>query len=154
MKKFLCALLCLTLLCGLALAEDTLRLGFSEGFSLELPADWLHYDVSEEMAEQGVLYCLSDASAERWLYIQSWESDCENTDALLSLVNSQSAPVSSGKYSFNGSEFVVYDLEEGDVSCCATLLNGNILNFVFTPQSDPDFMVVAAQVIGTFSLME
>lgn len=153
MKKFFCALMVLSMICSFAMAEESVRLGFEDGFSLELPADWLHYNVDGTMADRGVLYCLSDAAAERWLYIQSWESGCESVDELLDLVNESAAPVNSGKYNFNGSEFVVYDMQEGDVSCCATLLNGDLINFVFTPQSDPDFMVIAAQVIGTFTLL-
>lgn len=153
MKKIICALMALVMLCGLAAAEGSVRLGFAEGFRLDLPEGWLHYEVSEEMQQQGVLYCLSDAEAARWLYIQRWDGECADADALLELVNTTAAPVSSGKFDFNGSEFVIYDLEEGDVSCCATILNGSILNFVFTPQSDAEFMVTAAQVIGTYSLI-
>ena len=153
MKKILCALMALMMLCGFAAAEGSVKLGFAEGFSLELPEGWLHYELSEDMAQQGVLYCLSDAEGKCWLYIQSWESDCADADALLELVNSTASPVSSGKYDFNGTEFVVYDLEEGDVSCCATIMDGGILNFVFTPQSDAAFMATAAQVIGTYTLI-
>ena len=152
MKKFFCTLMILALLCTCAMAEAPVRLGFAEGFSLELPAGWLHYPVTEDMAQQGVFYCLSDADAARWLYIQRWESDCSTADELLELVNTAN-PVNSGKYNFNDTEFVVYDLQEGDVSCCATILNGEVLNFVFTPQSDAEFMVTAAQVIGTFTLI-
>ena len=154
MKKLICALLALMMVCGFAMAEGTVRLGFEEGFMLELPEGWQYYNVNEEMAAQGVLYCLSDAEGGNWLYIQHWDSDCADTDALLELVNSAASPANSGKYSFNGVEFVVYDLEAGDVSCCATLMDGGILNFVFTPQSDAEFMVTAAQVIGSFTMME
>lgn len=155
MKKWICALAALMMICTFALAEleSPVRLGFEEGFSLELPEGWRYYDVNEQMAEAGVLYCLSDAEGARWLYIQSWESDCADADRLLGLVNASASPVNSGKYTFNGVDFVVYDLKEGDVSCCATLMNGSILNFVFTPQSDSAFMATAAQVIGTFELI-
>ena len=135
-------------------AEPTyLTLAFEDGFSLELPADWLHYEVSDEMAQSGVLYCLSDASGERWLYIQSWITDCTDVNALCALIQETSQPQTSGVYDFNGTQFVVYDLTDADVSCCAALLNGRVLNFVFTPQSDSDFMVIAAQIIGTFAVL-
>ncbi len=130
-----------------------ITIAFEDGFSLELPGDWLHYEVSDEMAQKGVLYCLSDAAAERWLYIQSWITDCADIDALSALITETSNPQTSGVYDFNGTPFVVYDLTEGDVSCCAALLNGRVLNFVFTPQSDADFMVTAAQIIGTFTVL-
>ena len=153
MKKLICALMALMMIFGFAMAEGSVKLGFAEGFALELPEGWLRYTPDEEMLQQGVLYCLSDAAGECWLYIQRWEGACEDTDGLLELVNSAAAPVNSGKYNFNGSEFVVYDLEEGDVSCCATIMDGQILNFVFTPQSDAEFMATAAQVIGSYDLI-
>jgi len=153
MKKLLCVLLALMMICSFAMAEDTVKLGFEEGFKLELPLGWLRYIPDDEMKNQNVLYCLSDAEGKCWLYIQSWESECANVDALLEMVNSGAEPASSGKYNFNGSEFVVYDLEEGDVSCCATIMDGKILNFVFTPQSDAEFMATAAQVIGSYDLI-
>ena len=135
-------------------AEPTyLTLAFEDGFSLELPADWLHYEVSDEMAQSGVLYCLSDAAANRWLYIQSWSTDCADIDALCALIRETAQPQTSGVYEFNGTQFVVYDLTEGDVSCCAALLGDRVLNFVFTPQSDSDFMVIAARIIGTFTVL-
>ena len=130
-----------------------LTLAFEDGFSLELPADWLHYEVSDEMARSGVLYCLSDAAANRWLYIQSWSTDCADVDALCALIRETAQPQTSGVYEFNGTQFVVYDLTDADVSCCAALLNGRVLNFVFTPQSDADFMVIAARIIGTFTAL-
>lgn len=135
-------------------AEPTyLTLAFEDGFSLELPADWLHYEVSDEMAQSGVLYCLSDAAANRWLYIQSWITDCADIDALCALIQETAQPQTSGVYEFNGTQFVVYDLTDEDVSCCAALLNDRVLNFVFTPQSDSDFMVIAARIIGTFTVL-
>ena len=134
-------------------AQDAVTLAFEDGFSLELPADWLHYEVSDEMAQSGVLYCLSDAAGERWLYIQSWTTDCADIHALCTLIQQTAQPQTSGVYEFNGTQFVVYDLTEGDVSCCAALLGDRVLNFVFTPQSDSDFMVIAARIIGTFTVL-
>ena len=133
--------------------QSYVTLAFEDGFSLELPADWLHYEVSDEMAQSGVLYCLSDAAAERWLYIQSWSTDCADIDAFCALIQETAQPQTSGVYEFNGTQFVVYDLTDEDVSCCAALLNDRVLNFVFTPQSDSDFMVIAARIIGTFTVL-
>jgi len=173
MKRFLCLLLILMLL-GTAFAEPAaqetpaasepsaapieepslpVRLGFEDGFSLELPAGWKYYTITEEMAAQGVLYCLSDESAQRWLYIQSWNTDCTDIDALQDLIERSAAPQTSGIYTFNGTDFVIYDLLEGDVSCCAALVDGRVLNFVFSPQSDAAFMATATQVIGSFGVL-
>ena len=134
-------------------APATVRMGFEDGFSLELPEGWLCHAVTEEMAEQGVVYCLSDAAGAGWLYVQLWTIDCEYLDELRDLIDRTTQIQTSGIYDFNGTNFVVYDLIEGDVSCCAALLNGKALNLVFTPQSDGDFMAVAAQILNTFEIL-
>lgn len=127
---------------------------FEDGFHLELPSGWKYYHTSDEMARQGVLYCLSDKYAAQWLYIQRWTSDCENVYALKALIDRTVSPETSGVYSFNGTDFVIYDLAESDVSCCAALHDGAILNFVFTPQSDAAFMAIATQMISSFGVLE
>ena len=183
MKKYLCALLALMLLVGMALAETevteeivniveeaidapeesaepleqqapaAVRIGFEDGFALELPEGWLYHAVTEEMAEQGVVYCLSNAEGTGWIYIQNWYTDCETLDELKALIDRTTLLQTSGIYTFNGTGFVVYDLSEGDVSCCAALMDGRALNLVFTPQSDADFMAVAAQILNTFEIL-
>ncbi|MBQ8506785.1 MAG: hypothetical protein IJ466_05085 [Clostridia bacterium] len=152
MKRLLCALMALLLLSSCALAS--VRVGFEDGFTLELPDGWLHYSLTPEMSQQGVLYCLSDAEAARFLYIQLWNSECEDLDELNSLIAEIARPDSSGMYSFGGTDFIVYDLPEGDVSCCAALLGNKVYNFVFTPQSDSAFMVTAAQIMSSFEVMQ
>lgn len=149
MKRLLCALLTLILICSCALAD--LRVGFEDGFSLELPDGWLSHELTPEMAELGVLYCLSDAAAEHFLYIQLWHSGCRDLDQLNGLIAEIAKPDNSGTYSFGGTDFIVYDLPEGDVSCCAALMGTNVYNFVFTPQSDTDFMVTAAKIMSSFA---
>ena len=134
-------------------APSTVRMGFEDGFALELPNGWLYHPVSEAMAEHGVVYCLSDAEEAGWLYVQSWASECADINALKELVDRTADVQTSGVYAFNGTDFVVYDMTEGDVSCCAALLNGRVLNLVFSPQSDADFMAVAAQILATFEIL-
>lgn len=129
----------------------TVRVGFEDGFSLKLPEGWRYYPLDEAMAAQGVNYCLSDADGENWLYIQRWESDCADMNELKALVDRSTKPQTSGVYNFNGTDFLVYDLTEGDVSCCAALRDGAILNFVFTPQSSADYMAVSAQIMNSFA---
>lgn len=150
MKRLLSALLALLLFFSCALAE---RVGFEDGFTLELPDGWLHYATTDEMAEQGVLYCLSDAAAEHFLYIQLWSSECAGIDELAELIADVARPNASGVYSFGGTNFIVYDLPEGDVSCCAALFGTRVYNFVFSPQSDSEYMVTAAQIMSSFQPM-
>ena len=154
MKRWICALTALCMLLGFAWAEEAaaVRVAFEDGFSLELPAGWKHYAPDAEMQQEGVLYCLSDAEGKNWLYIQSWGADCADIDALNALVDSAADPDTSGVYYFNGVPFVVYDLSQGDVSCCAALLDGRVINFVFTPQSDSAYMITAAQIMASFYL--
>ncbi len=131
-------------------AVGTVTLGFEDGFALDLPADWKHYPLTKEMADMGVLYCLSDAAGERWMYIQSWQSDCADMNQLLEVISAASDPGNSGIREFNGTEFIIYNLADGNVSCCATMAGGRVLNFVFAPQNDMNFMASAVQIIGTF----
>ena len=129
---------------------ETIALGFEDGFALDLPADWLHYPLTKEMADMGVLYCLSDAAAEHWLYIQSWKTDCADMNQLLDVISAASDPGNSGIREFNGVEFIIYNIAAENISCCAAMVGDEVLNFVFTPQSDMDFMAKAVQIIGTF----
>ena len=129
---------------------EVVPLAFEDGFSLELPEGWRYHSLSAEMAEKGVLYCLSDATGERWLYIHRWDTDCADLNDLSALIERATHPQTSGVYNFNGTDFLVYDIAEGDVSCCAALMDGSILNFVFTPQSDADFMAAAAGIMNSF----
>ena len=63
-------------------AQSGVLLGFEDGFALELPAGWKRYVPDAEMRENDISYCLSDADGTRWLYIQKWESDCTDIEAL------------------------------------------------------------------------
>ena len=130
--------------------SETVTLGFEDGFALDLPADWLHYPLTQEMADMGVIYCLSNASGECWMYIQSWKTDCADMDELLNVISAASDPGNSGIREFNGNEFIIYNIAAENVSCCAAMVGDRVLNFVFTPQNDMDFMAKAVQIIGTF----
>ena len=134
-------------------APDTVKLDFEDGFSLQFPEGWLFHPIAQDMAERGVVYCLSDAAGSGWLYIQNWATDCADMDELKDLIDRTTEVQTSGVYDFNGTGFVVYDLTEVDVSCCAALMDGRVINLVFTPQSDADFMGVAAQILNTFEVL-
>ena len=133
-----------------ALPQETVTLGFEDGFALDLPADWKHYPLTREMADMGVLYCLSNASGECRMYIQRWNTDCADMEQLLGVISAASDPGNSGIREFNGTEFIIYNIAAENVSCCAAMVDGRVLNFVFTPQNDMDFMARAVQIIGTF----
>ena len=153
LKKLACILLALTCILGCACAE-TVRMGFEDGFCLDLPKDWQYYPVDDEMAAQGVTYCLSDASSACWLYIQHWGGECDTVEELHQIILETEAPRFSGIYSFNGIECVVYDLEDEDISCCSAIIDGRIINFMFTPQSDSAYMQLAAEIMGSLNLID
>ena len=153
-KKWICALIALVMLCGMALAEADRSVVFDAGFSMVLPEGWRYYPVDDEAAAQGVLYCMSDADGERWMYVQKWEDRCADMQALLTLVQESVDVAAAGIYSFGDTDFVVYEPTEGNVSCCAALLNGEILNFVVTPQNDADYMLTVTEIITSFAPAE
>lgn len=136
-------------------AEDSegVRIAFEDGFSLQFPEGWQYYAPDGDMRAAGIHYCLSDGEGESWLYIGSRESALESIDALHEQILLDDAIRFSGVYSFGGVPFVVYDLAEGDVSCCAALLEGKELSFRFTPQSDSAFMALATQIMYSFALI-
>lgn len=136
-----------------AAEEGGVRIAFEDGFSLEFPEGWQYYAPDEDMRAEGVHYCLSDAEGENWLYIGSSKSALESIEALHERILSDDEVRFSGVYSFGGVPFVVYDLAEGDVSCCAALLDGTELSFRFTPQSDAAFMALATQIMYSFALV-
>lgn len=150
----MCTLIALVMLCGLALAEADRSVAFDAGFSMVLPEGWKYYPVDAQAAAQGVLYCMSDAEGVRWMYVQKWDDACTDMDALLALVQETVDVTSAGIYSFGDTDFVVYEPSEGNVSCCAALLNGEILNFVVTPQSDADYMLTVTEIITSFAPVE
>lgn len=136
-----------------ALEDGCIRIAFEDGFSLQFPEDWQYYAPDEDMRTAGIHYCLSNADGSCWLYIGSQESALEGIDALHECILSKDDVKLSGVYSFGGVPFVVYDLAEGDVSCCAALLDGKELFFRFTPQSDSAFMALATQIMYSFALV-
>ena len=111
---------------------------FEEGFGLTLPGGWVSYDVSDEDRESGVRYALGDGTGERMLYIQFKAVGA--SDAALKLVCEDTA-------------FVTFIDARQNASCCATLWGGEMAAFVFTPQSDSDFMLTASQLMESFKIL-
>lgn len=129
-------------------------LDFEEGFTITLPGDWVYYDLTQEMADKGVVYAMSDHSGTRQLFIQFWATDCANIEGLNTLITNTSTPPVSNIHEFNGIPFVVYDLPDENVSCAAALIGGKVMNLVFTPQSDSEYMLTAAGIMQSFKMTE
>jgi len=149
-KMLVCMLMTMFLLISSACAAspaEFVQLDFEDGFSLSLPSDWVIFDVSPDLSEAGFRYCLGSADASRLMYIQRWPTDCATLDALRNTLAGRAEIIlrpSSG-------EFITYQYAEGDCTGCMTLFDGDILNLLFLPQSDPQTMLLAASIIGKLS---
>ena len=85
MKKILVCLFALLMLGSFAFAEmpyESIRMEFEDGFALDLPSDWMRYDVGAELADRGFIYCLGTSDASRLLYVQRWAADYTNLSEL------------------------------------------------------------------------
>lgn len=149
LKKTLCLLLLAALFTLPAFAEtpeSTVRVQFEDGFSLSLPTDWVSFEVSPEDAEVGVMYCLGNADASRLLYVQRWSAPFSDLDALRAALEGDSNVVLRSDAD-SSSPFLMYNLASSDASGCIALFADGVLNLLFTPQSDADYMLTAATIM-------
>lgn len=157
MKRWICALVALALLAVSAFAEmpyESVRIEFEDGFALSLPADWVSYEVPKDLTDQGFLYCLGSADGARLMYIQRWSSDCADLAALQAELEQQDEIVlRSSLESVSGTPFLMYNFTDTDCSGCLTLLDGDVLNLLFLPQSDDSTMLIAANVMGSYDAL-
>lgn len=153
MKRLLCAMLALCLCAGCALAEADkgFTLWFDGEFSLDLPAGWASYPVPEEAAKAGIQFMLGDAEAARLLYVQRQRVpgivDC---DALRAALEAREDCGKVQELALNGHAFATFIMSAANVSGCATVLNGAVLTFLFTPQDDSDYIMQVAEIMGSF----
>ncbi len=131
--------------------DETVRIEFEDGFALSVPADWVSYDVSEAFEELGYRYCLGSADGERLMYIQFWDTECTTLYELETVLSAREEIVlrTDGE-SAADSTFLMYNFADEDLSGGATLLDGVILNLVFSPQSDADNMLIAATILESY----
>jgi len=149
MKKLLCILLTMLMLIPFAAAEshyESVTLAFEDGFSLSVPSDWVSFPLTEEQQASGFIYCLGSADAARLMYIQRWNTDYASLADLQSDMEQRPEIVLRS----SNESFLMYNFSSGDCSGCMTLLNGDVLNLLFLPQSDPENMLIAATIATTF----
>lgn len=168
MKKLFMLLLTACLLAGLcAYAEDGLpspdevsalegadsfTVWFEEGFALTLPEGWMRYDVSDADRASGLRYALGDGFGTHFLYIQLTPTGLSDADALESALAACPDYARTGRLTFGGADFVTFIDAARSVSCCATVLGERLAVFIFTPQSDPDYMLAASKLMESFTL--
>ena len=154
MKKLLCCLLALIALFPAVLAEGagTVNVTFEDGFSLSLPADWVSYEVAPELQDIGFIYCLGNKDAAQLMYIQRWNTDIASIEDLRASLEVREEIKLSASQASN--DFLLYSFTGSDCSGCAALLDGSILNLLFTPQSDSEMMLIAATALDSFTVAE
>lgn len=129
----------------------TNQVWFEEGFSLFLPDGWVSYAVSEEDKANGIRYALGDGTGERNLYIQITPTTLTSMEALAGAVENTEGLSKTGDLNFGDADFVAFIDSRQNASCCATLFNGQQMLFMFTPQTDSDFMLVASRMMESFT---
>lgn len=129
----------------------TNQVWFEEGFSLFLPDGWVSYAVSEEDKANGIRYALGDGTGERNLYIQVTPTTLTSMEALAGAVENTEGLSKTGDLNFGDADFVAFIDSRQNASCCATLFNGQQMLFMFTPQTDSDFMLVASRMMESFT---
>ncbi len=150
MKRMVCLLLVLLLCaaCGRAEESGTFALRFDEGFSLRLPEGWVSYPAMGE----DVRYALGDGTGARYLYILARSTALEDFDALRDAIGKSSRCQATSALDLNGQPFAAFIAADLNASGCATLLNGEQLTFLFTPQDDTEYMLAVAEIMASFRL--
>ena len=148
MRKLLCALMALCLCACCALAEDgeaTFTLRFEEGFSLSIPVGWVRYPLEDPT----IRYALGDDDG-RYMYILAQPSPCADFEALRAMIDGREDCGKTSALDLNGQPFAAFIASGLNASGCATLLNGEALTFLFTPQEDSDYMLTVAQIMASY----
>jgi len=156
MKKLLCIISAMLLLCFCASAQeaDTFTLWFEEGFSLDLPQGWVSYPTDASAQLSDIRYILSDSEAQRYMYIMYRPTTFADIAALDSAVAADEAFDKTGDLVFDGCSFIAFAMPGQDLSGCMTLHDGHLLTFVYSPQSDSEYMMLAASIMDTFNCIE
>ena len=145
MKKLMCLALALCLLGAVALAGgETFTLRFDEGFTMTLPAGWVSYPAGEGP----IRYALGPAGGGRYLYILAQETDIGDFDAMRAAIEASGVCGKTSPLELNGVQFAAFIAPDLNASGCATIHGGELLTFLFTPQDDSDFMLVAAEIMA------
>ena len=146
-RKLICLVLAMLLLAGVAAAETGGRftLRFDEGFRLSLPEGWVSYPAEGTNAR----YILGDGAG-RYLYVLVQPSPYADFDALSAAIDAREDCGKTSPLDLNGQPFAAFIVPGLNASGCATLLNGEALTFLFTPQDDSDYMLAVAQIMASF----
>ncbi len=146
-KKLICLALAL-LLCAATLAASaeggTFALRFDEGFTISLPEGWVSYPAGNGP----IRYALGPGDGARFLYIQVQPTDIDNPDAMREAIEKSGQCGKTSPLELNGKDFAAFVAPDLNASGCATIHDGQLITFLFTPQDDSDYMLVAAEIMA------
>ena len=147
-KKLISLVLAMLLLAGSAIAEPGGRftLRFDEGFRLSLPEGWVSYPAEGTNAR----YVLGDGAG-RYLYVLLQPSPYDDFEALSAAIDAREDWGGTGSLDLNGRTFAAFIVPALNASGCATLLDGQALTFLFTPQDDSDYMLTVAEIMASYA---
>ena len=145
-KRLIGLALALCLFAASALAEgESFALRFDEGFTMSLPAGWVSYPVREGP----IRYALGPAEGGRFLYILIQPTALEGLDALRGAIEAGGDRGKTSPLDLNGREFAAFIAPGLNASGCATVHDDQLITFLFTPQDDSDYMLVAAEIMAS-----
>ena len=145
-RKLVCAVVALALCAAGALAEGgTFALRFDEGFTLSLPEGWVSYPAGEGP----IRYALGPGDGARFLYILAQPTQIEGMGAMRQAIEASGHCSGTSPLALGGADFAAFIAPALNASGVATIHNGELLTFLFTPQDDSDFMLLAAEIMGS-----
>lgn len=150
-KKLICLCLALCLCAAGALSEageKTFPLRFDEGFILSLPEGWVSYPAGGG----DIRYALGDGTGVRYLYILACDAGGETFDELRAEIEGRGDCGKISALNLDGQDFAAFVVQSLNASGCATLLGGERLTFLFTPQDDSDYMLTVARIMASFRI--
>jgi len=146
-KKLICLALALLLYAATLAASaegGTFALRFDEGFTISLPEGWVSYPAGNGP----IRYALGPGDGARFLYIQVQPTDIDNTDAMREAIEKSGQCGKTSPLELNGKDFAAFVAPDLNASGCATIHDGQLITFLFTPQDDSDYMLVAAEIMA------
>ena len=146
-RTIICLLLALCLCAGCATAEggEKFALRFDEGFSLSLPAGWVSYPALDDT----IRYALGDGAG-HYMYILAQPSVYDDFTAMRDAIDAREDWGKTSPLDLNGRAFAAFIVPALKASGCATLLNGEAITFLFTPQDDSEYMLTVAEIMASF----
>ena len=147
-KKLICLALALLLYAATLAASaegGTFALRFDEGFTISLPEGWVSYPAGNGP----IRYALGPGDGARFLYIQVQPTDIDTPDAMREAIEKSGQCGKTSPLEQNGKDFAAFVAPDLNASGCATIHDGQLITFLFTPQDDSDYMLVAAEIMGS-----